>query len=114
MGKTAKPNPNAVVASLEHYPRARHATGYISFSDVRTDMKVLEAKAEQIPGVRFANGGLSGPGQELEIGITAFHAQTEEAAVAVMNAVIRVLGLTVIDGGLKVNIARRRKASKKK
>ena len=88
-------NPNNVVVVLEYDPERFRANATISFYGPRPDIKVLDARAETVPGVRYASSLLNST-QELEVVITAHHAQTREAALAVVQAVLRELGLTVI------------------
>jgi hypothetical protein len=91
-----------VVVVLEYDGKRLRANGTISFETAQPNMRVLAAQAEMVDGVRYANCGLGDTGQELEVRITAFHAQSMQAAVAVMTAVARKLKVAVI-GEIRVD-----------
>jgi hypothetical protein len=91
-----------VVVLLEYDGKLLRASGTISFEAAQPNMRVLAAKAEMVSGVRYANSGLSDNNQELEIRISAFHAQTMQAAMTVMRAVVQKLNLAVI-GEIRVD-----------
>ena len=91
-----------VVVLLEYDGKLLRASGTISFEAAQPNMRVLAAKAEMVDGVRYANSGLSDNNQELEIRISAFHAQTLTAAMAVMKAVVQKLNVAVI-GEIRVD-----------
>jgi len=114
-----------VVVVLEYDGKRLRANGTISFAAAQPNMRVLAAQAEMVDGVRYANCGLGDTGQELEVRITAFHAQSMQAAVAVMTAVAKKLKVAVIgeirvddetetDPDPKTDGKKRKKKSKKK
>ncbi len=93
--------PKKVVATLEYDAEWYSADDTISFARRQLNMRTMVAEAENVAGVRYANSGLGDGDQELEIRITAHHAQTLAGAKAVMEAVLRKLNLTPI-GDIRV------------
>jgi hypothetical protein len=110
MGKSDK---NAVVVVLEYDTNNREASGTISFAGPRADIRVLEAKAEMVSGIRQASGSIFGRAQQLEVSLTAHHARTKEDATKVLHAVLRRLGLTLLEGKIRVNLTPEPKGKKK-
>lgn len=91
-----------VVVFLEYDGKRLRADGTVSFPTARPDMGVLEAKAKMVNGVKYAHCGLGDTTQELEVTVTAYHAQTLQSSLAVMRAVAGALNVAVI-GGIRVD-----------
>jgi len=84
-----------VVVVLEYDAERHYAQGTISFAGPQSEMQVMVAKAERVPGVRYASDGLGRGNQELEFTLTANHAQTLYGAKQVAEAVVKALDLTM-------------------
>lgn len=93
------------LVTLEYDVDRHRAEALISFETSQPKMKALKATAETVQGVDYAYNRFDGD-QEMEVHVTAYHAQTRASALKVIEAVIKELRIDVV-GEIRVVKERR-------